>query len=235
MKKALLASLAVAGLMIAALPARADGLLRRHHGHEECCAPCAPPCPPPMVEKTVTCYRPEWRTREVPCTVNRIVSHKVVENRQCTVNVPVWTTQKRLVTEYVQRPKVIEKEVVVCCKVPVAPPPAPCGECGTCDDCCGRHHHRLLHRGRDCGCPQPCPAPCYQTVQQVKKVCCTVMESCPVQREICCKVCTYRQEVRCYQVCRTVSECRPETVVHKECYCVMVPYQKCIKVPACCN
>jgi hypothetical protein len=232
MKKLFLAGLAAVALVLAASSARADGLLRRHHCHEECCAPCPPPCPPPMVEKTITCYRPEWRVREVPCTVNRTVSRQVVETRQCTVNVPVWTTQKRIVTECVQRPRVIEKEVVVCCRVPVAPAPAPCGDCGTCDGGCGRHHHLgLLHRRHDCGCPEPC----YQTVQQVKKVCCTVMESCPVQREVCYKVCTYRSEVRTYQVCRTVCECRPETVVRKECYCVMVPYQKCIKVPACCN
>jgi hypothetical protein len=184
-----------------------------------------------MVEKCITCYRPEWQVREVPCTVNRMVPHRVVEDRTCTVKVPVWTEQRRLVTEYVRKPRVIEKEVVVCCRVPVAPPPPPCGDCGVCDDCCPRHHHRLLHRGHDCCCPEPC----YQTVQQVKKVHCTVMECCPVQREICCKVCTYRPEVRHYQVCRTVCECHPETVVRRERYCVMVPYQKVISVPACCN
>ncbi len=249
MKKLVVVCLAVAGLALAALPAQAWG--HRRGCKQSCCesacaAPCAPSCAAPcapaapaFVEKVVTCYRPEWREKEVTCTVNRVVPRQVVEQHQCTVMVPVWKEEVRTVTSYTSVPRQVEREVTVCHKVPVAPACGECGGCATacCDSGCGHHRHRLFGRhhrgGGDCGGCGGCAAPCYQTVTEVRKVVCTVMECVPVQKQVKVRVCSYRPEVKTYTTTRTVCECRPETVVRKVRYCVSVPYQTTVKVPVC--
>src|SRR5205814_8195739 len=107
----------------------------------DCAQPCAQRCAAPSpqyVDKVVTCYKTEWREREVESIVNRMVSHEEVRKHNYTVCVPVWAEEKRSITEYKSVPKVVEREVVVCRTVPVE---APCGGCdsgcGGCDSGCG--------------------------------------------------------------------------------------------------
>jgi len=237
MRKLMVAGLLLAGLCAFATPAQAHG--RRHGGcggcESDCAAPCAAPCAPAapqFVEKVVTCYRTEWKEREVTCTVNRMVPREVVNKHTYTVCVPVWTEEKRTITEYKSVAKVVEKEVTVCHRVPVETPCGDCGGCGGCDDGCGRRHHRLRgHRG-SCGGCGGCETPC-NIVTEVKKVPCTVYECVPVKRDIMVKVCHTKQEQKTVETKCTVWECKPEVVKKKVPYCVQVPYQTTVKVPVC--
>src|SRR5262245_6221268 len=76
-----------------------------------CCAPCVTPCCVQYVEKTVTCYRPEWKTRDVVCTVMRPVPREVTEKYTCTVLVPEWKDEKRTICICKYIPKEVEREV----------------------------------------------------------------------------------------------------------------------------
>src|SRR5262249_2692255 len=165
MKRLVAIGLVVVVLTLAAPPARASGVC------------CAPTCIN-WVEKTITCYRPEWHEREVTCTVTRVIPHVVVENRTCTVMVPFFTPQTR--TIYVCRyvPREIEREVVSCRMVPVC-----------CTDPCT-------------GCSYTSCKPEYVT-HRVKSC---VMEAVPEQREITVNVCSYRPEERTFPVHRVVCE-----------------------------
>src|SRR5260370_5433488 len=143
MRKLMVAGLLSAGLCTFATPAQAHGC--RHGGcggcESDCAAPCAAPCAasaPQFTEKVVTCYRTEWKEKEVTYTVNRMVPREVVNKHTYTVCVPVWTEEKRTVTEYKSVAKVVEKKVTVCHRVPVE---TPCGDCGGCEDGRGRRPH----------------------------------------------------------------------------------------------
>jgi hypothetical protein len=74
---------------------------------------------------------------------------------------------------------------------------------------------------------------CCKPEYYTQHVTCTVMEQVPVQKQITVQVCSYHPEERTCQISRCVAECKPEVVVHKERFCVMVPYQTTIKVPVC--
>ncbi|HXG13397.1 MAG TPA: hypothetical protein VNK04_26805 [Gemmataceae bacterium] len=167
---------------------------------------CCTPCCISWIEKTVTCYRPEWRERDVTCTITRVIPRVMVEERTCTVMIPVWTPEKR--TIYVCRyvPREVEREVISCRMVPV-----------TCTDPCT-------------GCTYTSCRPEYVT----HRVKCVVMEAVPEQREITVNVCSYRPEQRTFPVHRVVCEYRPETITYKQRYCVMVPYAAKVMVPVCC-
>lgn len=236
MKKVLVAGLVLAGLAVMASPSQAHGLRRRCKGDCDsgCQTACAhEACAPAYVEKTITCYRPVWKEKDVTCTVNRCVPREVVTKHTYTVQVPEWKDEKRTVTVYVQKPKEVEREVVTCHRVPVCADAcgSSCGSCGSsCDDgCCGRRHHR---RHRHACCETPC-----EVVREVHKVKCTVMECVPEKREVTVKVCTYRAEQKTYETRCTVYDLKPETVTRKVRYCEMEAYQKVVKVPAstCCN
>jgi hypothetical protein len=236
MKKLMVAGFLLAGAFALAGSAQAHGLRRGCGGCESDCAqPCAAPAPPPppqYVEKVVTCYKTEWREKNVECVVNHMVSHEEVRKHTSTVCVPVWKEEKRTVTEYKSVPKVVEREVVVCKKVP-APCETPCGGCESgCDNGCGHHRHRLFghrHKGcDDCGCETPC-----NVVREVQKVKCTVYECVPVKKDIVVKVCHYEQQQKVYETKCLVWECKPEKVMKKVRYCERVPYQTTIKVPVC--
>jgi hypothetical protein len=192
--------------------ADAHGRWRRSCAEVECCqSVCQTPCPPQWVERTVTCFRPEWREREVKCTVNRVIPRQVMTQQKCVVMVPTWHEEKRMITVFKYVPRTTEREVVTCHKVRVCEP--------SCDDGCGRCCRPRCHR---------------EWVQEVCKVPCTVWTCVPEQREVVASVCSYVPQEQTYQVCRIVCEVKPETIVHKECFCVMVPYQVKVKVPACC-
>src|SRR6266478_5743554 len=68
MRKLTAAALGLLALVVASLPAQA--------GHRRsCCNECAPECTAPMtvawVDKEVTCYKTEWKERDVTCNVMR--------------------------------------------------------------------------------------------------------------------------------------------------------------------
>jgi hypothetical protein len=73
----------------------------------------------------------------------------------------------------------------------------------------------------------------YKTETYVQPVKYTVYECVPVPQEYTVTVCSYKPEERTYQCHQTVCEWKQETVVHKECYCVSVPYQATVRVPVC--
>jgi hypothetical protein len=207
-------ALAVAGLIATASVCQAHGLGRRGCEEKNCGVPtCVTPCAPQWVEKSVTCYRPEWKEREVTCTVNRVVPHDVVTHEKCTVMVPTWHEEKKMVTMCKRVPREVEREIVTCRKVRVCEPP--------CEDCCAACRRRPRHHR--------------EWVQEVCKVKCLVWDSIPETREVTVRVCQYVPQERSYDVHRIVCETRPETIVKKERYCVMVPYQVKVKVPTCCQ
>src|SRR4051812_25013177 len=90
--------LAAVALVLVALAALSAPAQACHHSScciTECCAPTCAPTTIAWVDKVVTCYRPEWRERDVTCTVMRANYRDVVENHTCTVMVPVFSEQKQ--------------------------------------------------------------------------------------------------------------------------------------------
>jgi hypothetical protein len=216
MKKSLVAAgLVVLGMASMATPAHAFG--RRGCRDRDCAAPCAP-VETQWVEKTITCYKPVWKERDVKVTINHCVPKDVVTKHTATVMVAEWKDEKKKVTVNTWVPKEVEREVVTCHKVPVCPAP-----CDSCDDC--NRRHRLLGRR---GCEAP-----YQVVQEVHKVKCTVMECKPVEKEITVKVCSWKPTEKKWETHHTVWENKPETVTRKQKYCEMVAYETKVKVPVC--
>jgi hypothetical protein len=197
MKKVLAIALVTVVLALAGPSARA--------GHGDCAAPA--PCNVQWVEQTVTCYRPEWKARDVTTTVMRAVPRTVVEKVTCTVMVPEWKDVKRTVTVCKYEPKEVVREVTTCRMVPV---------CVT-DPCTG--------------CSYTTCKPEYAT-RQVK---CVVMQPAPEQREVTVRVCTYRPEQRPMEYRRIVCDYKPEQVTYKQWYCEMVAYPAKVMVPAPCH
>src|SRR5262249_25349204 len=74
------------------------------------------PCPPGCVEGIVTMYRPEVRTRMVPCTVSKTVTRTVCEPYTYTDFVPHTVMQKQLKTCFQTIPRQVTCEVT--CFVP---------------------------------------------------------------------------------------------------------------------
>jgi hypothetical protein len=215
MKKAFLAALAaVPALFGLAGPAR-TGCLD---------LPCGAPNVG-WVDQVVTCYRTETRVRDVPCTVNRTVSHEETYEKKCWVNVPSWSEQKRTVWIYHEKPKEVERDVTCLLPLPPAPPCAPatvgCGGPG-CDGGCGH------------GCGPSCDI-CNNAVPATytEHVKCIEAEAAPEKFEFMEKVCTYKAVAHTELATRTVTQVIPETVIHHETYAVQVPYQVTIKVPVC--
>lgn len=167
---------------------------------------CCTPCNVTWVERTVTCYRPEWQEREVSCTVMRPIPHEVVEKRTCTVMVPVWNDQKCVVHSCRYVPREVEQEVTRCRMVPVS-----------CTDPCT-------------GCTYTTCRPEY-TTERVK---CTVMDRVVEPKEIVVKVCSFKPEERTFEYRRIVCDYKRETVTYMQRHCVMVPYEAKVMVPVCC-
>jgi hypothetical protein len=170
---------------------------------------CTSYCPPPVcvtyVEKEVTCFRPVVREREVPCVVNRPVFHTETVKQTCTILVPEYHNEKRVVTYFRSVPREIECEALRCRAIPVT----------VCDPCTGCQYTTCR----------------YETyVEKVKR---TVLECVPEPREITVRVCSYRPQEMTYDVRRVVCEWKTETVVRKQYYCEMVPYQTTVRVPVC--
>jgi hypothetical protein len=102
MKRLLMATpvVALALLLVSTPDASAFG---RRKGHYDDCAPAYAPAPTCVtwVEQTVTAYRTEWKTRQVPVEVSRPVERVEIKKEKRTVIVPTWVTEKSTVTEVV--------------------------------------------------------------------------------------------------------------------------------------
>lgn len=183
-----------------------------------CGAPaCAPACAPTVqyVEKTITVCRPVWQERDVPCTVNRVVSRVEVVPVRSVVMVPEFKTETR--TIFVSRPvcKPVERVVYSVHYMP-------------CQTACAS------------GCASGCGTGCHSDVCDRRvpvvtshKVTSMVTEWAAEARQVTVPVCTFRAEERVTQTQRVVCQVVPETVVRKERYCVMVPQQVTVRVPVC--
>jgi hypothetical protein len=156
-----------------------------------------------VVTRTVTCFRQEWREREVIVTVPHVIVRTVKVPVRRTVLVPVCHEEKRVVTSYVKVPRNVEREVA---------------------------HTRIV---KTCvtdpctGCPHIVSRP--ETV--VEKFCSTVFETVPLQKEVLVKVRRLEPRQETVQALRTIREVKEERIVKKERYCVSVPYQKAIEIP----
>jgi hypothetical protein len=204
MRKLVLASLALAGLVSLSPP-----VLASHHGGcaVDCCAPVCAPVSCAYAEQAVTCYRPEWHERQVQETVNRLAQHEVTENVTVTECVPVWTEEKRTCTVYHEVPRDVVSNVVEC--VPVW---AEQKQMVT------EYHqvpHQVTHqvtctRMVPTCCVDPCTG-CSFTVCRpecyTQNVTATVWECVPSQHEVTVKVCHMTQQT--HQVHSTVYECVP--------------------------
>lgn len=203
MNKLLVGVLAVLVVVLVATPSQAC--------HKGGCGGCAPACAPCVsyqvtyVDKVVTCYKAEWREKEVTCTINRCIPREVVEERKICVLVPEMRQEKRTITVCRAVPREVEQQVTCTRMVQV---------CVT-DPCTG--------------CVRTCCKPeCYTAT--VKRIVCDMV---PEQKEITVNICNYRQEERTVQVKRCVIDVKQETVTQKVRECVMVPYQATVKVPVC--
>jgi hypothetical protein len=153
------------------------------------------------VEKTITCYRPEIRCREVPCTVTRPVCREVVEMKKTIIPHPYTETQKREVYVYREVPEEVTREIYVAV------------ECPTCN--------------HGCDLCKPNPANYKTTVK------CIECKPKPFKIECTELVCKVRIEEVETPVKKTVVEQVSETILKKEYYCEMVPFEVKVTVPAC--
>ena len=155
------------------------------------------------VDKVVTCYKPEWRTKDVQCTVNQVTCKTVEVPVTCTVYQPSWSEQTRTCTVYTRVPSQVTRAVTCYRSVPV-----------TCTDPCT-------------GC---CYTAC-KMVPYTQNVTCTVYHCVPHQRTFKVRVCSYTPVQKTYTCRKVVATCKPVVVTRKVCYCVSVPYQATVKVP----
>jgi hypothetical protein len=210
MKSLFAAVLATVGLVVASSSASAFGH-RRDHCCSDSCAPapvCCAPAPAPQitwVDKTVTCYRPVMREKQIECVVNRVVPREVVTPLTRTCMVPETRMVEKTITVCKMVPREVVKQVPVC--VMVSTP---------CVDPCT-------------GCTYNVCKP--QTV--MKEVRCCVMERVAEQRTITVPVCTYKPVTETVQCKRIVCDVIPEKQVRTVRYCEMEAYQKTVKVPVC--
>jgi hypothetical protein len=155
-------------------------------------------------EKTITCYRPEMRCREVQCTVMKKVCREVVEMKKVVIAIPYTEMQKRDVYVYREVPEEVEREIYVAV------------ECPTCETGCGCGH-----------CCKPNPANYKTTVK-----CCECKPK-PFKVEICEPVCKVRTEEKLVPCKKVVVDEVAETITKKEYYCEMVPFTVKVPVPVC--
>jgi len=204
MKKLTLVGLLAAALALTAVPAQAHGLRR---GCDSGCAPACAPAPTQVVweDREVTVNEVQWKEREVTVDVCRFVPREVVEKHSCTIMVPEFTPQKRMITVVTREPRESVREVRRCVSVPVC----------VVDPCTG------------------CTRTCCQKQTIVEQVPCTVWVCIPKQREVTVQVCSYRPEVKNYETRRIVCDKVVTPEKRKEKYCVVVPVKKKVKVAVC--
>jgi len=251
MKKRLFAALLATLLLGSAAPVRAGGC-----GWVGCAAPA---CGVTYVDRVVTCYRAETRTRVVPVQVTRYVTETVPEKVKyvemvqevtptertetyyvCvprevqynyTVNVPVWTPTTVKQTYYTCAPQEVVTQVPVCRSVP-------CQVCDPCTGCCYTSCKQVTEW-------QSVRTVVYRPVAQTRdvtvNVCSyrqeqrtgtyTVHEMQPRSRKVTVNVVTCKPVERETTVNRVVCRAVTETVNVTQAYCEMVPYQCTVRVP----
>lgn len=158
------------------------------------------------VEKTVICYRPEMRCRQVPCVVEKKICREVCETQKVVVPIPYTEMQKREVFVYKVVPEEVTREVFVAV------------ECPTCESGCGCGHGH---------CCKPNPATYKKTIK------CMECKEKADKVEISEPVCKVRTEEKLIQVKKTVVDVVQETVMKTEYYCEMVPFEVKVPVPVC--
>lgn len=158
----------------------------------------------------VTCYRQEVREEPICYTVDHWVCRNVIDKVPCKVMVPHWVDEPREQICYRHVPRVIQRQVVRCCMVPVC----------CVDPCTG------------------CPYVCMQPQTYVECVPCTIMECVPERQVVNVKVCRMVPQDSWTERCRQVWENHPRQVQSCRRYCVTVPYQTTVCVPVlvpCCG
>jgi hypothetical protein len=256
MKGLLTVSLTLAVAAVSVSSAEAFGCRRRG-----CADTCAPAVQVQWVEKAVTAYRPEWKERQVTCTINRVVPREVVENVKRTCMVPEMRPVKQMVTYYEQVPAEVTRTITHCQMVPETVPvtitrcrmvPQQVVQNVTCcrlvpmcvtDPCTGctrtvcRPENYTQQVTRTVLRPEFYQEKGMQTVCRPhftsQQVKETVMRCVPRQREVTVQQCFYRPVEQTYQVRRMVCDIKPEIQTRTERFCVMVPYQTTVKVPVC--
>src|SRR2546430_1474970 len=168
MRKLTAAALGLLALVAVSLPAQA--------GHRRsCCNECAPECSAPTtvawVDKEVTCYKTEWKERDVTCNVMRAHYKDVVETHKCNVCVPVWTEKKEKVWVCNMVAREVVRDVTRCRM-----------ERTCCTDPCTGCTHTVC-----------------KPVTYVEQGKCTVWENHPIEKEVTVKVCSYKTEEKTYQ------------------------------------
>jgi hypothetical protein len=200
MKIVLSTTLALAALAVGASAVQAH----YYGGYGPGCAPCCPQVCVTWVTKEVTCYKPEWRTKDVVCTYNKVVCRPVPYTYTVTCYKPVWHEETRTCTVYRTVAEKCFRDVTCSKCVPY-----------TVTDCCG------------------CCYTCYKRVCFTKRVPYIVHRCVPEEKPYTVKVCSYQPFKKTCQATRIVTECKPVHVTQQVKYCVMVPYTTCVKVPVC--
>jgi hypothetical protein len=155
------------------------------------------------VEKTVTCYKIEWRTKKEEFTVNQVTCKEVVTPVKRTCYEPVFGEQKVKRTVYSMVPRQTTRKVTTCKIVPV-----------TCvDPCTGCTYTRCT------------------SVPVTVDVPCTVFDCVPSEKEFTVRTCSWKPVEQTIQVRHMVPEVKPVKVVRPVSYCVRVPYEVKVKVP----
>jgi hypothetical protein len=205
MKKLLVPVMTLACLTLLAGQAWSFGCRRcRDSSYESSCCPPVQTCVK-YEERTVTCYKPEWKEEKVKCVVRKVYCRVEEVPVKCTVMVPKWETVKETCRYLVPVPRTVEREVVRCRYV---------AETRT-DECTG------------------CTYTCYKPETFTEKVKCTVWDCKEETKDVMRKVCRWEPEVREFKQRRVIPESREETVEMVRRYCVMRPYETKVKVAVC--
>lgn len=187
------------------------------------------------VEKTIICYRPEMRCRQVACTVEKKVCREVTEMQKCVVPIPYTEMVKRDVYVYQTVTEEVEREIYVA--VECSTPTCEAGCSGGCATGCSGG----CTSGCSAGCASGCTGGCGHAghcckpnpASYKKTIKCMECKEKAVKVEISEPVCKVRTEERMTPVKRTIVEVVPETVMKTEYYCEMVPFEVKVTVPVC--
>jgi hypothetical protein len=164
---------------------------------------CPSGCCKGYTEKVITCYRQECTECQVPVVVKRLCYREVCEPVKTTVMVPKEFCEKRTKVNVIDVPVQQIKYVTKTRQVPVK-------MMDPCTGCC------IMSCRTEC---YQVPCPYTVMTQRYETVCYDV------------KVCRMVPCEKIEMVKRQVPDYRCETIYQTKRNCVMVPYQKTIRVP----
>jgi hypothetical protein len=193
----------ITGLMAVGLVAFAAAPLRAGDG---CCGGCGG-CGYQIVweKQTITVNEAHCEWRDETRQVCRVVYDVVETPHTCTVLVPTWAPVTRTVTCYHTEMQTQERDITVCCRVPVC----------CVDPCTG------------------CCYTSWQCVQQTRHVTCCVPVCVPETKDITVQVCTMVAQDRTYTTRCCVPRTVTDTVPVKVAYTVCTPVQRDVWVARC--